>query len=266
MEANRLIQGDCLKVMADMPASSVDLVFGSPPYEDARTYGIDFSLKGQDWVDWMLERVKASLRICRGLVAFVIEGKTKAFRYTATPILLMADLHRSGVHLRNPPIFHRVGIPGSGGPDWLRNDYEFIVCCTNGGKLPWSDNLAMGSKPKYARGGNLRHNTKEGRVNRKSPLPTKTNPGNVIHCKVGGGHMGSPIAHENEAPFPESLAEFFIRSYCPPIGIVLDPFLGSGTTAAVAIKNKRRYIGIDIRESEIEKSTRRIAEVQPSLF
>ncbi len=271
MESNRLIQGDCLEVMAEMPEASVDLVFGSPPYEDARTYGIDFTLKGQDWVDWMFKRVKASLRICRGLVAFVIEGKTKAFRYTASPILLMADLHRAGICLRKPPAFHRVGIPGSGGPDWLRNDYEFIVCCTNGGKLPWSDNTAMGLPPKYTHGGGCSNRVTDGRRQNATrqqeyACPKKANPGNVIHCKVGGGLMGSPIAHENEAPFPESLAEFFVRSFCPPDGIVLDPFIGSGTTAAVAIKSKRKYIGIDIRESEIEKSTRRVAEVQPKLF
>ena len=41
--------------MRNMEEDSVDLVFGSPPYEDARTYGIDFKLKGQDWVDWMVE-------------------------------------------------------------------------------------------------------------------------------------------------------------------------------------------------------------------
>jgi hypothetical protein len=40
----------------------------------------------------------------------------------------MAALHEAGFKLRKPPIFQRVGIPGSGGPDWLRNDYEFVVC------------------------------------------------------------------------------------------------------------------------------------------
>ena len=135
-----ILHGDLLDVLPTLPEHSVDLVFGSPPYEDARTYNIGFDKKGEDWVDWMVKVFQASLRVSRGLVAFVVEGRTRKFRYSATPILLMADLHRAGVHLRKPPVFHRVGIPGSGGPDWLRNDYEFIVCATNGGKLPWSDN------------------------------------------------------------------------------------------------------------------------------
>ena len=276
---NEIICGDNMEVMSGMAENSADLVFCSPPYEDARTYGIDFKLKGQDWVDWAKIRFMECLRVSKGLVAWVVEGKTKQFRYTAIPILFMADLHRAGVHLRKPPAFQRVGIPGSGGPDWLRNDYEFIVCATSGGKLPWSDNTAMGHPPKWAPGGEISHRTKTGiRVNRTASrnrkpdgtreirsyfAPKISNPGNVIDCGVGGGgHLGSKLTHENEAPFPEPLAEFFVRSFCPPGGIVLDPFSGSGTTCAAAEKAKRKWIGIDIRQSQVELSNKRIAEAR----
>jgi len=265
-----LITADCLDWMCQRPDDSVDLVFGSPPYEDARTYGIDFRLKGQDWVDWMVPCVIEALRICRGLVAFVVEGKTRDYRWSATPVLLMADLHRAGVHLRKPPVFHRVGIPGSGGPDWLRNDYEFIVCAASGGELPWSDNTAMGSPCVHPPGGSPSHRTtatsgmKDGdtRVKAVYSPPKIANPGNVIKCLVGGGLMGHPLAHENEAPFPLSLAEFFVRSFCPPGGTVLDPFSGSGTTGHAALGYGRKYIGIDCRESQKKLAERRLAEVQ----
>lgn len=273
-----IIGGDCLEVTKTMEPDSVDLVFGSPPYEDARTYGIDFTLKGQGWVDWMVEVVRESLRVCKGLVAFVVEGKTRKFRWSATPVLLMADLHRAGIHLRKPPNFYRVGIPGSGGPDWLRNDYEFIVCCTSGGELPWSDNTAMGKPCKHATGGELSYRNADGKRANNSrgynsgksttkrhnnqARPEIANPGNVIHCKVGGGQMGSPLAHENEAPFPESLAEFFVKSYCPLGGVVLDPFGGSGTTAAVALKTGRNAITIDVRKLQCEIIERRIEEIR----
>jgi len=297
-----LYHGDGMDIMPAMPPDLVDLVFGSPPYEDARTYGIDFRLKEQEWVDWMVEIVQVSLRVSRGLVAFVVEGRTRQFRWSATPALLMADLHRAGVHLRKPPAFHRVGIPGSGGPDWLRNDYEFIVCCTSGGKLPWSDNTAMGHPPRWAPGGAMSNRYADGRrVNgRAGPratarrkrkadgtrevqgysVPGKANPANIIqqtytagevvailqhagdvtHHNVGGGQMGDPLAHENEAPFPESLAEFFVRSFCPPGGVVLDPFSGSGTTVAVARKHGRQGIGIDLRESQMEIAANRLRQ------
>jgi len=284
----RLLKGDAITLMNAEPAQSVDLVFGSPPYEDARTYGIDFRLKGQAWVDWMVEVVKSSLRVSRGLVAFVVAGRTRKFRWSGTPMLLGADLLRAGICLRVPPIYQRSGIPGSGGPDWLRNDYEFVVCATNGGRLPWSDNVAMGQPPTHSPGGDPTHRRKDGSRVRVSGMlsgarhdmphashggrsgttrrngevyhpPKVANPGNVVRCS--GGHLGSPLAHENEAPFPEKLAEFFVRSFCPPGGTALDPFSGSGTTAAVALRWGRKAIGIDIRSSQIVLALRRIGEV-----
>ena len=275
IEPNTLHAGDCLDLLKAMPDNSVDLVLCSPPYEDARTYGIDFKLRGQDWVDWAFARFVECVRVSRGLVAWVVEGKTRNFRYTATPALLMADLHRAGVHLRKPPLYVRDGIPGSGGPDWLKNKYEFVICATAGGQLPWSDNTAMGHPPKFGPGGAPSHRRADGtrangsktRTRRPGGAitkqiyrpPTLANPGNLIQCGPGGGgHMGHDLAHENEAPFPEALAEFFVRSFCPPSGIVLDPFIGSGTTAAAAIKHGRQYVGFDVRESQIELTRRRL--------
>lgn len=266
MSEHTILHGDCLDLLKSMETDSVDLVFTSPPYEDARTYGIDFKLKGQQWVDWAMERYLECVRVSKGLVCWVVEGKTRQFRWSATPALLMADLHRQGVKLRKPPAFHRVGIPGSGGPDWLRNDYEFIVCSSKG-RLPWSDNTVMGNPCGYPTGGAMSNRTQDGqrrnartgvRLSRGRPKTNIANPGNVIRCKVGGGRMGSPLAHENEAPFPELLAEFFIRSFCPPDGTVLDPFCGSGTTLAVARQWHRHSIGIDIRDTQVKLSQRRL--------
>lgn len=316
-----IVCGDNLEVMKGLDDQSVDLVVCSPPYEDSRLYGeLKFKVKGQDWVDWCIPRFLECLRVTRGLVAWVVAGKTRKFRYSCVPQLLMADLHRRGIHLRNPPIFHRVGIPGSGGPDWLRSDYETIICATNGGKLPWSDNTACGHPPKWAPGGAMSHRVSNGaRVNQwghsiasggtvtledgdhtsgdQRPSrreaskkrtfadkaangakvhskmdpdgmrdqaylpPALANPGNVFRFVVGGGLLGHKLAHGNEAPFPLGLAEVFVRSFCPPGGVVLDPFIGSGTTAHAAIRNGRKCIGIDQRQSQVDLTLRRIADV-----
>jgi site-specific DNA-methyltransferase (adenine-specific)/site-specific DNA-methyltransferase (cytosine-N4-specific) len=275
-------QGDCLSVLASLPPDSVPLVFGSPPYVGARLYleeGRDLGIARDTdaWVAWMVQVYRACLRICTGLVAFVVEGQTKNFSYDAAPFLLAAELKRAGICLRKPPIYRRVGIPGSGSKDWLRNDYEFIVCATRGGQLPWSNPTACGHPPKYKPGGAMsyrtvtgeRCNASKGRGTRGKAdgdlqtaegykQPKLANPGNVIDCRVGGGRMGSDLAHKNEAPFPEELAEFFVKSYCPPDDIVLDPFAGSGTTLAVALRHGRRALGIDLRPSQVELTQRRV--------
>ena len=283
---HRVIQGDCLDVLKQYSDDSVDLVITSPPFEDARSYGLGYDLKGQEWVDWCVQRFAECYRISRGLVAWNVQGRTRQFQWSATPALLAADLHRMGIRLRNPPIFHRVGIPGSGGPDWFRSDYEWIICASKG-KLPWSDNTACGHPPRHAVGGHPSHRTANGsrvsqaRVRKDRGFSVKpgekssfdenpfkqveiANPGNVLKISVGGGHLGSKIAHENEAPFPEALPEFFIKSCCPPGGIVLDPFGGSGTTLAVAVKTGRIAHCIDIRENQAELMVRRHAEASQS--
>lgn len=339
-----IICGDSLKVCRELHLSCktgdrkpFDLSLTSPPYEDRRTYGIGFKLRGEDWVRWACERFTAQYRATRGLTAWVVEGFTTKYQWSATPALMMADLHRTGVKLRKPPAFCRIGIPGSGGPDFWRNDYEFIVCGSHG-KLPWSDNVACGHTPKYAPGGEMsnrmtdgrrvnqwgaslgstgREMTKEGRRNSGTPKPshvvvsnrdpfgltngggrgrakdgepqatrtikrtavtrgskngdvvtdpqgyeppTKANPGNLVKCVVGGGVMGSKLAHENEAPYPLSLAERFVRSFCPPNGIVFDGFSGSGTTLHAALLHGRRVIAVDVRESQCDVMRRRAAE------
>lgn len=91
-------------------------------------------------------------------------------------------------------------------------------------------------------------------------------PGDVVKCNVGGGVMGDSLCHENEAPFPESLVEFFVRSYCPEGGIVLDPFSGSGTVAKVAQRWGRNYLGIDVRESQVKLAKKRIKTYGTPLF
>lgn len=261
MSECKFVRGDCLDVMRTMETDSVDLVFCSPPYEAQRSYGeLGFNLKGEEWVTWAVQRFEECLRVCKGLVAWVVEGSTDDFAYSSTPFLLMADLHRKGYKMRKPAVYGRAGIPGSGGPEWLRNDWEPIICATKAGKIPWSNPKACGHEPKYAIGGNPSHRYQDGsRISgRKFSQPDKANPGNIIRGSVGGSHMGWKDATRNEAPFPEWLAEFFVRSFCPLGGLVLDPFSGSGTTVAMAVRHQRRGIGIDARQSQIELGETRL--------
>lgn len=369
---------DAVEFVRGLPDDSVDLLFCSPPYLKARTYGIDAGRELETWVRWMVDLVSAASPKVKGLIAINCEGQTEDYRYQPGPFLLLADLHRAGFNLRRPAYYHRVGIPGSGGPDWLRGDTEPVVCVTRPGKLPWSDNTACGHAPKWAPGGEMSHRLadgarvnqwgrtggsesggargKDGKRQRKSrpshvtvpvvdgldggpalfnggePMPVAVakevpkwlregmhtgiqskvknpkprfreapdgtvkgahaqdicavaNPGNVAwerytsqqvvemigeagdltHHVVGGNQMGHPLASENEAPFPLTLAAFFVKSFCPPGGVVLDPFSGSGTTCHAAVENNRRFIGADIRQSQVDLCARRLRTITPNL-
>jgi hypothetical protein len=93
------------------------------------------------------------------------------------------------------------------------------------------------------------------------------NPGNMFSTGAsGGGNLGSSLSHDNEAPYPEAVAERFVLSLVPPGGTVLDPFSGSGTTAAVAVEHGRHGIGLDLRMSQCRLGRRRVGTVTPLLF
>jgi hypothetical protein len=292
--------------MKETEVDSVSLTFGSPPYCDARTYGIDAQRDCEAWVAWMLDITEAAARITTGPVIWVAAGVTRKRNYwPACEGLMWEWWKRHETHeLYRPCVFHRVGIPGSGGKDWFRADWEYIMCFKRPGQLAWSDNTASGHPPKWALGGEMSHRINDGtRVNQwggsyppKSESNSRTkngkrdkkfrpshhqrtkcradgeievqnysapplaNPGNVFHLNVGGGVMGDPICHENEAPFPEKLAEIFIRSFCPKGGTVLDPFIGSGTTAKVARAWGRNCVGVDLRESQIKLTAARLKQ------
>ena len=279
--AQLILQADA----ASLPLADqcVDLVFGSPPYCDARTYGIDAQRGCNEWIEWMLEVTRECLRVCKGPVVWVCAGVTRNRTYWPAPEGLLYRWWSEGGSCYRPCYWHRVGIPGSGGDQWFRADVEYVLCFKRDGKLPWTDNKAMGHSPRWALGGELSHRLKDGRRRDRAERfrhgPGKTvkgshgrnicdvaNPGNLIHVHVGGGLIGDSIAHENEAPFPEKLAEFFVRSFCPPGGTVLDPFSGSGTTAKVAARFGRKYIASDLRWSQCELTRRRLKTVQKELF
>ena len=64
------------------------------------------------------------------------------------------------------------------------------------------------------------------------------------------------------AVFPEKLVEPCVLAGCPEGGTVLDPFAGSGTTGVVALKNGRRFLGIELNEDYVEMARKRIDEVK----
>lgn len=154
------VKGDATRLpLAD---ESVDLVFGSPPYMDARTYGIGFRQNCQQWIDWMLRVTTEAVRVSRGLVLWVVAGVTRKHCYWPGPEGLLYEWWKAGGHCWRPAFWHRVGIPGSGGKQWLRADIEYVLAFKRPGQLSWSDNTANGHPPKWAPGGAMSHRVSNG--------------------------------------------------------------------------------------------------------
>jgi DNA modification methylase len=269
-----IVQADAGRL--PLPDQSVDLVIGSPPYLDARTYGIDAQRDLNRWASWMIEVTHEALRVSRGLAIWVCAGVTRNRTYQPGPEALLSDWIRGGGSAYRPCYWHRVGIPGSGGDQWFRADVEIVLAFKRTGSLPYANPTANGQPPKWQPGGKPSHRMPNGRRVQKMHSkntsngtkqtqgynpPEIANPGNLLRVDVGGGRLGSKHAHENEAPYPVGVPAWFIASHCPPGGTVLDPFGGSGTTAQAAKQIGRRWIICDLRQTQCELSQRRLSNI-----
>lgn len=187
-----LIQADAERIpLAD---NSVDLVLGSPPYLECRDYGIGASRPLDTWVPWMLKITKEAVRVSRGLVIWVMAGQTKNGYYQPGPEALLYEWYKTGGVCWNPMFWHRHGIPGSGGKQKLKNNIEYVFGFTKHKKLPWSDNLACGTPPKYKTGGRYLHRTQDGtRVCRERKEIKLCNPGNVFFTELTAEQIWSTI-------------------------------------------------------------------------
>lgn len=114
---------------------------------------------------------------------------------------------------------------------------------------PHNRKLASGYKSDASSGTTIDEWIDSGMRNRRSVWTVTTKPYREAHF----------------ATFPPDLIEPCVLAGCPAGGVVLDPFNGSGTTGAVALKHGRDYIGIELNPEYIELTMKRLSEVQPRL-
>lgn len=258
---------DATAFMNSLPAKSVDLVIGSPPYpKKGERYGEVNGIPRCDiegWIDFMFEVTQASLRVCHGDVFWVVNNAMHKRAYHPAVEGLVWKCYQAGITLDRPAIWQKNALHSR--DDYLENSWEYILAFRGyPGPRQYFDWERIGTEKKYSNGGDFNQRDSKG-VRRKGgtyPKGKLARPRDVIYVTVGGGHMGSKLAHENEAPYPEKLVERFIPVFCPPDGIVADPFLGSGTTAKVAMAHGRRFVGCDLRECQVDLTQRRIAELK----
>lgn len=272
-----IVHGECLQVMQALPPLSFDQVICSPPYENRRLCDIDRKRSGMDWVNWALPRLRRTITLSAGLSMWVVEGGTEDGAWSAAPVLLQAKaLDDPAIVARKTIVYQRDGVPGSGGPYYLKNNWEHVLVMqrSNGrggaAELPYANPTACGHPPVCPPGGapSHRNTTGERAPKKASKPPALANPGNIIDCGAGG-HVGSRIANEGDAPFPEELVRKLLLPFCPEGGWVLDCFGGTGTTAKVANVHNRNAVLIEANIDDVERSARRVREeagVEPTLW
>ena len=260
---NKILCGDAVEVLKKIPSNSIDLVVTSPPYDDIRTYN-GFSLN--------LPAIGKELnRILKdgGIAAMVIQDATRNFGKTLTSFKTIIDwCDNAGFKLFETVIYRKYGTEGAWWTKRFRVDHEYMPIFLKGDRPAYFNKEPLKVPSKH--GGK----TMTGSGNRRTDgttTKTITREINGMKCRgtvwdyLNAGDK-NPLKRKHPATFPDKIPTDFIQCFCPPKGIVLDPFIGCGSTAVAAKQLGRNYIGIDISKEYCKLTEERIKSIPSSLF
>jgi DNA modification methylase len=269
---NQILLGDCEEVLKSFPDNSVDLIFTSPPYADQRknTYG---GIKPDDYVDWFLPKAAQFFRVLKPRGTFVLNIKERVVngeRHTYV-IELILELRKQGWLWTEEFIWHKKNSYPGKWPNRFRDNWERLLQFNKQRKFNMYQEAVMVPVGDWAKDrlnnlsetDKIRDESKVGSgfgknisnwVGRKMVYPN-----NVLY-------LATECSNRNHsAAFPVELPSWFIRLFTERDDMVLDPFIGSGTTAVAAIQEGRKFIGIETENDYIELSQARISEIQIKL-
>lgn len=262
-----VILGDCLEVLEELPDNSIDLIITSPPYADQRegTYG---GIKPGDYVNWFLPRSEQLFRVLNHKGTFILNIKEKVVngeRHTYVMELII-EMRKQGWLWTEDYIWHKKNCFPGKWPNRFRDAWEHLLQFNKQKKFNmYQDTVVvpMGGWAK-TRLKNLsetdkrRDNSKVGSgfgknvskwVGRETAYPT-----NVLIMATETSNK------EHSAVFPRELPSWFIKLFTKSGGVVLDPFLGSGTTSVAAFQLDRNSIGIEIKKEYYDLAIKNINE------
>ena len=245
---------DNCKGMMRLPNECIDLVVTSPPYDDLRTYG------GHSWdfygVAWNLARVLKP----GGVIVWVVADATKGGSETGTSMEQALHFKRLGLNLHDTMIYEFDKPPLNDNRYEQKHEYMFVL--SKGRPRTWNPlrERSTTAGTTRQRGPGLK-NTDDIRNGSSKPTGTRTT---VKTDKVRGNvwryTKAGELSTNHPAPFPERLAAEHIASWSNKGDIVLDPFMGSGTTAKAAHELGRNYIGFEINADYCAIAEQRVAQ------
>jgi site-specific DNA-methyltransferase (adenine-specific) len=240
---------DCLETMARLEDGSVDLTVTSPPYDNLRLYnGYSFDFEA---VARELYRITKD----GGVVVWVVGDATIDGSETGTSFRQALFFKEIGFNLHDTMIYqkHNFSNPST---NRYHQIFEYMFVLSKG-------------KPKTFNALKDRPNVEAGKIGSWGKNTSRQVDGTMVERKrkvntefgmrYNIWRIKTEMKPLHPAPFPEELARDHVLSWSNPGDIVYDPFIGSGTTAKVAIETDRKYLGSEISSEYWEIAQKRIS-------
>jgi site-specific DNA-methyltransferase (adenine-specific) len=256
LEINKIYCGDNLELIKQLDDNCIDLTVTSPPYDNLRTYnGFSWDFEGL---------AKELFRVTKngGVVVWVVGDATINGSETGTSFRQALYFMDCGFNLHDTMIYYRWSGPLT--HNRYEQEFEYMFVLSKGKprafypvmiKCEYFQKEADRTSQKIKKHSEI--NRKFRSENNRTNTKQYRQKGNVWKC-LNTSHTNEKNGHP--APFPEKLAEDHIISWSNPGDLILDPFMGSGTTAKMALKNQRNFIGFELSQEYCDIAEKRIAQ------
>ncbi len=269
---NQILLGDCEEVLKSLPDDSIDLIFTSPPYADQRqkTYG---GISPDKYVAWFLPKSEQFRRVLKPTGTFILNIKERVVngeRHTYV-LELIVKMREQGWLWTEEYMWHKKNSYPGKWPNRFRDNWERLIQFNKQKTFNMYQDAVMVPVGDWAKS-RLSNLSKTDRIRDESRVGSGFGknvsnwigrdlvyPNNVLH-------MATECANRNHsATFPVDLPAWFIKLFTQAGDVVLDPFVGSGTTSLAAAQLGRFYVGIDISKDYVDESQQRVSNVPVKL-
>ena len=264
--------------MVEVENDSIQTIVTSPPYYQKRSYQVDGQIGLEKSIDEHLSRLMTVMRECRRVLKedgsmFIVIGDSYDERGSLrqVPHRLSLSMSDDGWILRNTLVWHKLNAkPENGKIKRWGTSYEFIFFFTLSTNYYFNmDKVRVPYLTEFSSGAPRHHKTDEKmnmgqQTNLHHPLgrvPRDFIGDDIVQTTLNNSDKFVPDKNlEHSATFPEKLIKPFILGTSKEGDTILDPFLGSGTTAKVSLDNGRKCIGYEISNVFVDTSFQRCGE------
>lgn len=263
---NQIYEQNCQDGFKLLDDESIDLIITSPPYADMKRYENFEGIHPDKYVEWFLPKVQSMPRVLKDTGSFILNINDKVdvngFRHPYV-FNLISEITKNTEFKLYERLFWNKGkyIPNS---KRFGDKIEYLFWFVKSNNFKFNiDQMRVPYDPKSIKRMSYklkkRHSRTAENQDAKDYKDWHPNPGGALPSTlVTIGSESRRVSNHHVAVYPEKLAEYFIKGSTDEGDLVLDPFMGSGTTAVVSNRLKRNWIGFEISKLYIDESIQRI--------